>query len=79
MADIGIGITGSFGNVDTSNSDSVAGVIYYEIYDYHKSNPIKLVFFHTNQSRKEMKQKTVDIVLSTLEAMLTKMDGENNK
>lgn len=78
MADIGIGITGSFGNVDTSNSDSMAGVIYYEIYHSHEENPIKLVFRDTNKSRKDMKQKTVDIVLATLETMLTKIDGHKN-
>lgn len=30
-ADIGIGITGSFGNVDPNNADSVPGVVYYTI------------------------------------------------
>lgn len=70
MADIGIGITGSFGNTDPSNPDSVAGVIYYEIYDSREHNPIKLVFRDTNESRKNMKQKTVDIVLATLQTMI---------
>ncbi len=30
-ADIGIGVTGSFGNVDPNNSDSVPGEVYYAI------------------------------------------------
>lgn len=71
MADIGIGITGSFGNLDPLNPDSIAGVIYYEIYHSHDENPIKLVFHTMQTSRKDMKQKTVDIVLATLQTMLT--------
>lgn len=31
QADIGIGITGSFGNVDPANADSVPGSVYYAI------------------------------------------------
>lgn len=30
-ADIGIGITGSFGNVDPNNADSIPGVVYYAL------------------------------------------------
>lgn len=69
-ADVGIGITGSFGNLDPNNPDSVAGVIYYEINYSEEENPIKLVYYNTNMSRKDMKQKTVDIVLATLQTML---------
>lgn len=72
MADIGIGITGSFGNIDPNNPDSVAGVIFYEINYSQEENPIKLVYTKPNMSRKDMKQKTVDIVLATLNAMLAK-------
>lgn len=69
-ADIGIGITGSFSNVDPNNADSVAGVIYYHIEHLENEYPIKLVFGNLDVPRNEMKQKTVDIVLKTLMAIL---------
>lgn len=68
-AHIGIGITGSFGNIDPNNTDSIAGVIYYNIIFHGTEQPIQLVYA-TNLPRKEMKQKTVDIVLATLESTL---------
>jgi PncC family amidohydrolase len=70
-SDIGVGITGSFGNVDPTNHDSVAGTVYYAIIGAGSENPIKLVFHSTNASRKEMKRKTVDVVFATLQTMLT--------
>lgn len=33
QADIGIGVTGSFGNIDPNNSDSVPGEVYFAIAD----------------------------------------------
>lgn len=69
-SDIGIGITGSFGNVDPANTDSVAGEVYYQILHWGNEEPVKLVYGNTNMSRKEMKQKTVNIVLATLRTML---------
>jgi PncC family amidohydrolase len=74
-ADIGVGITGSFGNLDPANPDSVAGVIYYEILKNRDENPIKLVFPNVNTSRKNIKQKTVDIVLATLQTMLARNES----
>jgi hypothetical protein len=52
------------------NPDSVAGVIYYAIIGGGSENPIRLIFHNTRSSRKDMKQKTVDIVLATLQTML---------
>lgn len=69
-SNIGIGITGSFGNVDPANTDSVAGVVYYQILLNNIGTPVKLIWNNLELSRKEMKQKTVDIVLATLNAML---------
>jgi nicotinamide mononucleotide (NMN) deamidase PncC len=70
-ADLGIGITGSFGNVDPTNQDSVAGEIYFNIVYKEYENPIKLVYNHTCTPRKVMKQKTANIVLATLQTILT--------
>lgn len=69
-ADIGIGITGSFSNVDPANSDSVAGEVYYQILNHEFKSSIKLVYHNLTVSRKEMKQKTADIVLATLMSAL---------
>ena len=67
MSDIGIGITGSFGNLDPANPDSVAGVIYYTINSWDAESSVKLVYNTTHMTRKDIKQKTVDIVLATLQ------------
>jgi PncC family amidohydrolase len=71
QCDISIGITGSFSNVDPNNEDSVAGMIFYEILYRGNELPIKLVYHNLDLSRKEIKQRTVDIVLATLSAMLS--------
>ena len=69
-ANIGIGVTGSFGNIDPANTDSVAGEIYYQILHKGDEKPAKLVYHNLEMSRKEMKQKTTDIILATLQTML---------
>ena len=46
-ADLGIGVTGSFGNIDPNNSDSVPGEVYFAIADkdetetYHCQIPLQ--------------------------------------
>lgn len=69
-ADISIGITGSFGNVDPANEDSIAGEVHYRILSKGDQSPIKLVYKNMSLSRKAMKQRTTDIVLATLQAIL---------
>lgn len=69
-SDIGVGITGSFGNVDPENSDSKKGNIYFNITLEEPS--FHLSYWNSAVHRKAMKQRTVDIVLSTLQIMLTK-------
>ena len=64
-SDIGIGVTGSFGNVDPANKDSVPGIVYFNI-SYKKPFDFMLEYHDINLSRKEMKQKTVDIILATV-------------
>lgn len=72
-ADIGVGITGSFGNVDPANKDSIAGVVYFHILWRSFDKPIKLIYNNLDISRKDMKQKTVDIVLGVLNTIVEKM------
>ena len=38
-ADIGIGVTGSFGNVDPNNADSTPGEVYFAIADKNGIRP----------------------------------------
>lgn len=71
-ADIGVGITGSIGRVDPANKDSVSGVIYYQIDMNGKDTPITLKYHNLAISRKDLKQKTVDIVLATIYTKLSK-------
>ncbi|WP_286077477.1 nicotinamide-nucleotide amidohydrolase family protein [Thomasclavelia cocleata] len=76
-SDIGIGITGSIGRVDPANKDSISGVIYYQIDMNGKDTPITLKYRNISLDRKELKQKTVDIVLATLYTKLCKkLEGE---
>lgn len=70
-SDIGVGITGSFSNVDPENADSKTGDIHFHI--TKADSPLHLIFSNLNVSRKVMKQKTVDIVLATIEAMLHRL------
>jgi PncC family amidohydrolase len=72
-ANIGIGITGSFGNVDPANKDSIAGSIDFMILSKISKTPIKLLYNNIDISRKEIKQKTVDIVLSVLNIIVEKL------
>lgn len=70
-SDIGVGITGSFSNVDPENADSKTGDIHFHI--TQKSSHFHLTYWNLDAPRKVMKQKTVDIVLATMEAMLHRL------
>ncbi len=70
QSDISVGITGSFSNVDPNNADSVAGKVYFCI-NTNKNHIFELTYCNLNVSRKEIKQKTVDIVLATIDSVLS--------
>lgn len=70
-SDIGVGITGSFGNTDPNNADSKVGDVYFHI--TQENSHFHLTYWNLDVSRKVMKQKTVDIVLATMEAMLHRL------
>ena len=68
-ADIGIGVTGSMGNVDPANGDSVPGEIYFAI-DYKgavKSHHIKIL---PQESRFDYKLAVAAAVAKELTAIL---------
>ena len=65
--DISVGVTGTFGNTDENNPDSVAGEIYFAVdSDKYPKCAAKLVWHNVAVSRKEIKRRTVDIIVKTL-------------
>ncbi|MDD7390450.1 MAG: CinA family protein [Lachnospiraceae bacterium] len=68
-ADIGVGITGSFGNVDPNNADSVPGVLYYTIDFRGRLNTFRLDL-DPLPTRLDYKMKAAGEVVDTLLLML---------
>ncbi len=64
-ADVGVGITGSFGNVDPENADSVPGEVYFAVADAHGTRG-----FHcavpTQPSRLAYKLYMADVIADAL-------------
>lgn len=69
-ADIGVGITGSAGNPDPNNADSVPGQIYYAIW-YRKKITEGYVEMKTVPSRHACKMTAAGRVADTLLRILT--------
>lgn len=69
-SDVGIGITGSFGNLDPANPDSVAGEIYLQVDYSGREAPVKVVMRDLTQSRKEIKQSVTHLALAIAWATL---------
>ncbi len=70
-SDISIGVTGSFSNVDPNNKDSIAGEIYFQINQTGKELPYKITYHNLNLSRKDIKQKTVNIIIKAVLAHIS--------
>lgn len=68
-ADIGIGITGSFGNVDPNNADSVPGVVYYTI-DFRGRLTTYRLDMDPLPTRLDYKMRAAEEVVRTLLQML---------
>lgn len=68
-ADIGVGITGSFGNVDPNNADSIPGVVYYSI-DFKGRLTTYRLDMDPLPSRLDYKMKAAGEVVGTLLLML---------
>ena len=68
-ADIGIGVTGTFGNVDPNNADSVAGQVYFAIEGFGRQE----AYFQTlapQESRFAYKLVTAEQVAGKLQELL---------
>ncbi|MCD8104158.1 MAG: nicotinamide-nucleotide amidohydrolase family protein [Lachnospiraceae bacterium] len=69
-SDVGVGITGSFGNPDPANLDSVAGEIYLQVLCTDREAPVKLVMRDLSQSRRKIKQSVTTLALGIVWATL---------
>lgn len=69
QADIGIGITGSFGNVDPANKDSVPGQVHYAIICGDESI-VKNALLPSQASRHDYKMYAADLVVDDLLSLL---------
>ena len=65
-ADIGIGITGSFSNVDPANPGSIPGVVYFSIVCAGLSPQNYIITGVSKESRLESKLKAADSVADEL-------------
>ena len=68
-ADIGIGITGSCGNVDPNNADSIPGVVYYSI-DFRGRLTTYRLDLDPLPTRLDYKMRAAEEVVVTLLLML---------
>ncbi len=68
-ADIGIGVTGSFGNVDPANPDSVPGEVYFAIYAKELS-VVRHETIPVQDSRLAYKLYVADLIADTLMDLL---------
>lgn len=68
--DFAIGITGTTGNIDPNNADSVQGVVYFCIVLKDKSHIFEVRTEVSEMSRHEIKQMYVDMVFEKLETLV---------
>lgn len=70
QADIAVGITGSTGNIDVNNTDSVKGEVYYCILCKGKEHSYHYRTEVANKTRHEIKQEYADQVFHHLRQLL---------
>ena len=68
--DIAVGITGTTGNIDPNNADSVQGVVYFCIRIKDKVNTFEVHAEVLGMSRHEIKQMYTDMVFEKLETLV---------
>lgn len=68
--DIAIGITGTTGNLDPNNADSVQGVVYFCIRVKDKVHAFEAHAEVAGMNRHEIKQKYTDLVFEKLQALV---------
>ncbi|MBQ5431488.1 MAG: CinA family protein [Lachnospiraceae bacterium] len=73
-ADLGVGVTGSFGNTDPANEDSIPGEVYYAIAT-EKGVKTGFARLDTLASRYEYKIKMADILGDELLQILSQWDA----
>ncbi len=76
-ADIGVGITGSTGNADPCNADSVPGEVFYAILWNEKKVIRHLKMETADLSRREMKERIVEHAAESLAGILGIEHGDN--
>ena len=72
MAETAIGITGTTGNVDPNNADSVQGQVYFCIRMGKENHTYELETVVSEMNRHEIKQMYADYVFEKLELLLKK-------
>ena len=68
--DIGVGITGTAGNVDLNNADSVQGKVFFCIRIKDQAHTYEMDFDVAKMSRHEIKQLYADRVFEALEQLI---------
>ncbi len=76
-ADIGVGVTGTTGNTDPNNADSVPGEVYYVIQKDMKKCCCHLTMDPTGLSRHEIKDRIVGQIVCTLADFLEIRERED--
>ena len=70
QTDIAIGVTGSTGNVDPNNKDSIAGEVHYAIIHKDKLEVFSFKADVSSLTRKEIKQLYAEEIFKTLAKLL---------
>ena len=68
--DIAVGITGTTGNVDPNNADSVQGVVYFCIRIKNEINTFEMHADVAGRNRHEIKQLYTDMVFEQLDLLV---------
>ena len=68
--DIAIGITGTTGNIDPNNADSMQGVVYFCIRVKDKENTFEVHAEVAGMNRHEIKQMHTDMVFEKLQTLV---------
>lgn len=70
QAQIGVGVTGTTGNMDPSNADSVPGEVFYAVLWGEEKRNCRLELATRGRSRHELKRDIVRAVSETLREMM---------
>jgi PncC family amidohydrolase len=68
-ADVGIGITGTFGNVDLSNTDSIPGEVHFAV-TYNSKSIYRTISLRNNITRLQSKYLVAEHVLNAINTII---------